>query len=215
MPLSAEGFTGLEPPEEAVCGAVRVSGGRLQRDYGNVLKDEPATAASVAIYALEDLPALAVPGDPQDGSRRTLAIQYEDPCGAAAELGATDRREWIERLITYARYSGQNTLAYPIVWYHGPLYPSQREPVNYIGMTSSKVDRRLISHWTTQPQDWLAELLKRFGQEQMQFRAVLPVFRSFLDERKRTHPDAAHCRPKREVWSRGGRNRRKALKGNA
>ena len=145
--------------------------------FGNVLKDEPAAAASVVIYELDNLPALAVPGDLQDGSRRTLGIQYEDPCGAAAELGATDRREWIERLITYARYSGQNTLAYPIVWYHGPLYPSQREPVNYIGMTSSKVDRQLISHWTTQPEDWLAELLERFGQEQMQFRAVLPVLR--------------------------------------
>ena len=39
------------------------------------LKDEPAAAASVAIYELEDLPALAVPSDPQDGSRRTLGIQ--------------------------------------------------------------------------------------------------------------------------------------------
>jgi len=145
--------------------------------FGNTKKDEPAAAASVAIYELEDLPALAVPGDPQDGSRRALGIQFEDPCGAAAELGATDRREWIERLTTYARYSGQNSLSYPLVWYHGPLYPSQREPVNYIGMTSSKVDRQLISHWTTQPEDWLAELLKRFGQEQMQFRAVLPVLR--------------------------------------
>jgi hypothetical protein len=142
--------------------------------FGNTKKDEPAAAASVAIYELEDLPALAVPGDPQDGSRRALGIQYEDPCGAAAELGATDRREWIERLITYARHSGQNSLSYPIVWYHGPLYPSQREPVNYIGMTSSTVDRQLIAHWTTQPEDWLAELLKRFVQKQMQFRAVLP-----------------------------------------
>jgi hypothetical protein len=44
-------------------------------------------------------------------------------------------------------------------------------------MTSSKVDQQLIAHWTTQPEDWLAELLKRFGQEQMQFRAVLPVLR--------------------------------------
>ncbi|MBI5684979.1 MAG: family 10 glycosylhydrolase [Verrucomicrobia bacterium] len=145
--------------------------------FGNTKKDEPAAAASVAIYELEDLPALAVPGDPQDGSRRALGIQFEDPCGAAAELGATDRREWIERLITYARYSGQNSLSYPIVWYHGPLYPSQREPVNYIGMTSSKVDRQLIGHWTMQPEDWLTELLKRFGEEHMQFRAVLPVLR--------------------------------------
>jgi hypothetical protein len=31
--IAAEGFTGLEPPEDAVCGAVRVSGGSLQRDY--------------------------------------------------------------------------------------------------------------------------------------------------------------------------------------
>lgn len=40
-----------------------------------------------------------------------------------------------------------------------------------------QVGRQLIAHWTTQPEDWLAELLKRFEQEQMQFRAVLPVLR--------------------------------------
>ena len=49
---------------------------------------EPAAVTNVAIYELADLPPWPVLGDPGDGSRRELGIQYEDPCGSAASEGA-------------------------------------------------------------------------------------------------------------------------------
>ena len=85
---------------------------------------EPAAVASIEIYELDELPPLRVPGDPGDGSRRELGIQYEDPCGTGASEGAKNRDEWIDRLVSYARHSGQNLLVYPLAWYHGPQFPS-------------------------------------------------------------------------------------------
>jgi len=57
---------------------------------------EPAAASGFAIYELDDLSTLAVPGDPGDGSRRELGIQYEDPCGTGFSEGATTREQWLE-----------------------------------------------------------------------------------------------------------------------
>ena len=84
---------------------------------------EPAAVASIEIYELPDLPPLDVPGDPGDGTRRELGIQYEDPCGTGGSEGAMSRDEWIDRVTQYARYSGQSLLVYPMAWYHGPLFP--------------------------------------------------------------------------------------------
>ena len=57
---------------------------------------EPAAAASIEIYELPDLPPLAVPGDPGDGTRRELGIQYEDPCGTGA-VGRGDGPRRVDR----------------------------------------------------------------------------------------------------------------------
>jgi len=138
---------------------------------------EPAAAASIEIFELDTLPALEVPGDHGDGSRRELGFQFEDPCGVSGSEGAMSRREWLERLIAYARYTGQKTLVYPIVWYSGPWYPSAREPVSYFEWATTARDRRQYLRWTTQPEDWVAELLKRFEESGMEFRASLTLLR--------------------------------------
>lgn len=137
---------------------------------------EPAAAASVEIYELDRLPALAVPGDPQDGSRRELGVQYEDPCGTGASEGALSKEEWVERVISYLRHSGQQLLVYPLVWYHGPQYPSEREPGDAFDVVVAR-DRRQYSRWTTRPPEWVAPLLERFGQEGLAFRASLTLLR--------------------------------------
>ena len=93
---------------------------------------EPAAVTSIDIYELNDLPALPVPGDHGDGTRRELGIQYEDPCGTCLSEGAQNRAEWIDHLTQYARHSGQNLLVYPLAWYHGPQFPSHREPADGI-----------------------------------------------------------------------------------
>ena len=100
-----------------------------------------------------------MPGDPGDGSRRELGIQYEDPCGTGASEGARKRDEWIDRLVSYARYSGQNLLVYPLAWYHGPQFPSAREPADGFDVVVG-ADRKQYSRWTTQPADWYAHLLE-------------------------------------------------------
>jgi hypothetical protein len=71
---------------------------------------EPAAAAGIEVYELDDLPPLTVHGDPGAGKGRELGIQYEDPCGTGASEGAMTRDEWIDHIARCARHSGQNLL---------------------------------------------------------------------------------------------------------
>ena len=84
--------------------------------------------------------------------------------------------DWLERVITYMRHTGQNLLAYPIIWYHGPFYPSEREPVGYFDWAAAP-DRKLYVRWTAHPKDWVAQLLERFQQEGLEFQATLTLLR--------------------------------------
>lgn len=137
---------------------------------------EPAAAANINIYELDDLPPLEVPGDPDDGSRRELGIQFEDPCGTGASAGAMTHAEWVDRMVTYASHSGQNLLVYPIVWYHGPHYPSEREPSGNFNVVVGR-DRKQYTCWTSHPSDWVAEILERFDKEGLDFKAALTLLR--------------------------------------
>jgi hypothetical protein len=137
---------------------------------------EPAAVASVEVYELAGLPALEVPGDPGDGSRRELGIQYEDPCGTGASEGAMNREEWLERVIAYARHTGQKLFVYPLAWYHGPQVPCQREPSDGLDTVVAR-DRKQYVRWTTHPQDWYAHLLARFGEEGLGYQASLTLLR--------------------------------------
>ena len=143
---------------------------------------EPAAAESIAVYELDDLRALEVPGDCLGRSphercpRRELGIQYEDPCGTGAAEGAICHSEWEERVTAYARHTGQTLFAYPIVWYHGPRYPSEREPSDDFDVVVAR-DRRQYVRWTTEPADWLPGLLERFEAHGLRFRGVLTLLR--------------------------------------
>ena len=139
-------------------------------------KGEPAAVAGFEVRELDDLPALAVAGDPGDGSRRELGIQYEDPCGTGASEGAQSHQEWLERVVAYAHHTGQKLLVYPINWYHGPLFPSQREPADGFDMVVAR-DRKQYSRWTTHPQDWYAGMLERFEKEGLEYQASLTLLR--------------------------------------
>ena len=137
---------------------------------------EPAAAASIEVYELEDLLPLDVQGDPGDGSRREFGIQYEDPCGTGASEGAATTEEWIERIVSYARHTGQKLLAYPICWYHGPRFPSEREPSDDFRVVVAP-DRKQYSWWTTKPHDWVADLLQRFDEVGLEFQGALTLLR--------------------------------------
>jgi hypothetical protein len=135
---------------------------------------EPAAAARIDIYELDELPPLAVPESAAD--RRELGIQYEDPCGTGAAEGAMNREEWIDRVVTYARHSGQGLLIYPMAWYHGPQFPSDREPADGLDLVVAR-DRMAYLRWTTRPADWYAGLLERFAREGLEFQGALTLLR--------------------------------------
>ena len=137
---------------------------------------EPAAVSDIKIYELDGLPALELKNVDQDIPRRELGIQFEDPCGTSYSLGAIDDKEWLDRTTSYMHFTGQNLLAYPIVWYHGPIYPSDREPSGYFGMVAGR-DRKLYSRWTSHPEDWVTTLLTKFEKEGLQFQAALTLLR--------------------------------------
>jgi hypothetical protein len=116
------------------------------------------------------LPPLALPAAPDASPRRTLGVSYEDPCSHASDLGATQFDQWLDRMATFLKFSGMNRLTYPLVWYHGPLYPSPTETPNYFDWSvAAPATRNLYIRWTTQPGDWVAELLDRFDREGLEF----------------------------------------------
>lgn len=134
---------------------------------------EPAAAASIEIYELEELPPLDIPNHP---GNRELGIQYEDCCGTGASEGARTFSEWLDRVITYAKHTGQNLLSYPIAWYHGPIFPSRTERGDVFSIVVAE-DRRQYIAWTDDPPDWPATLLERFEQEGLEFQGVLTLLR--------------------------------------
>lgn len=182
--LSIGVFTGKAKPHNKYVGLGQPLSGKMQeirqifwprwKDcsivFGNTTQGEPAAAADVTICEVEELPALKAPNGPDRGARRTLGISYEDPCSHASDLGALTFDAWLDRMVTIAKHTGMNRLTYPVVWYHGPLYPSETEPVGYFDWSvASPVNRNLYIRWTTRPEDWVERLLARFDREELEF----------------------------------------------
>lgn len=137
---------------------------------------EPAAVTSVEVYELADLPALAITADSSGQPRRELGIQYEDPCGTCLSEGSRNRDEWIDHLTQYAKYAGQNLLVYPLAWYHGPQFPSQREPADGMDWALAN-DRKQYIRWTRNPADWYATLLERFTAEGLRYQGSMSLLR--------------------------------------
>jgi len=178
--LSTGVFTGVAQPLSGAMLAIQLVFWPRWQDASITFltwgKGEPAAVESVEIYELAGLAPLAPPAAPDPSPRRELGIQYEDPCGTGASEGALSRDQWLDRLVAYARHSGQSLLVYPIAWYHGPLFPSTREPADGFDMVVAP-DRRQYARWTTHPADWYARLLERFGREGLHYQASLTLLR--------------------------------------
>jgi len=137
---------------------------------------EPAAATEIEVWELDRLLSLPMPGESHGTPRREFGIQYEDPCGRSASEGAMSGEDWIDHLVTYALHTGQGLLAYPMAWYHGPLFPSKREPAGGLDLVAAP-DRKLYLRWTTAPVDWYAGLLERFEREGLEFQGSLTLMR--------------------------------------
>ena len=182
--LSIGVFTGAAKPHDHNTGLAQPLTGKMHEirqifwprwkdctiAFGNTTSGEPAAAAHVTICEVKELPALDVPVTPSGGSNRSLGISYEDPCSHSSDLGALTFDTWLDRMVTFAKYEGMNRLTYPVIWYHGPLYPSPSEPANYFDWSvASPVNRNLYIRWTTHPEDWVEKLLTRFDKEHLEF----------------------------------------------
>ncbi len=137
---------------------------------------EPAAVGDFEVFELKDLPPLALQAAGTATPRRRMGVQFEDPCGKGMSLGAMTPQEWQERLIQYLHYSGQNMLVYPLIWYHGPHYPSQIEPCQELGSVVAP-DRKMYGLSTPAPGDWVTPLLQRFELENLQFKASMTLLR--------------------------------------
>ncbi len=137
--------------------------------------DEPAAVESFEIFELDELPVLDIPNDAGDAGR-VLGMQYEDPGSPGIDLGAKTFDVWLGRLMEYFKYTGQKRLAYPICWYHGPWYPSDRERSDSFGVVVAD-DRTMYLPWTDKPADWVDNLLTRFDAEGLEFQGVCTLMR--------------------------------------
>ncbi|OFX30546.1 MAG: hypothetical protein A2W90_10965 [Bacteroidetes bacterium GWF2_42_66] len=137
---------------------------------------EPAAVADIKIYELDELQALKIKNEDPSVPKRELGLQFEDPCGTTFSMGANTEQEWLDRTVSYMRHTGQNLLTYPVVWYHDPLYPSEREPSGLFGGVAAP-DRKIYTRWTSHPEDWVSILLKKFEKEDLEFNAALTLLR--------------------------------------
>ncbi len=137
---------------------------------------EPAAVSDIKIYELDRLPALDINNENKGLAARKLGLQFEDPCGMTFSMGAYTEQEWLDRTVSYMKYTGQNLLTYPIVWYHGPFYPSECEPSGYFEGVCAP-DRKIYARWTAHPADWVDTVLKKFEKENLDFRGALTLLR--------------------------------------
>ncbi len=136
--------------------------------------EEPAAAASIAVYELEELPVSDIPSIP---GTRTIGIQYEDPCNIGGSEGAVETGVWVERHIQFMRSAGQNRLVYPVNWYHGPIIPVKSQPAQRGNVVVHPYERRKYCRSAAEFPDWLDTLLTAFDKEGFHFTGSLTLLR--------------------------------------
>lgn len=141
--------------------------------FSNVGEGEPAAAFGFSVYELDELSDSEIKMN--DG--RSFGIQYEDPCGQGISEGAVNFDDWLNRHIDYMHHSGQNRFVYPIVWYHGPQFPSETQPTDTFDWVEAPADRKQYFRTTTNPNDWVEQLLSRFDDEGLEFVASMTMLR--------------------------------------
>ncbi|MBQ2336999.1 MAG: hypothetical protein II381_11840, partial [Victivallales bacterium] len=90
-------------------------------------QNKPAAVAELRISkVLSGLPAMSyIPPVKGDGPGRTIGVYFEDPAinyDFGREGGSPAGFQiMLDRMVAYMKYSGQNLLTYPMVWYHGRI----------------------------------------------------------------------------------------------
>ncbi|MCR4575488.1 MAG: LamG domain-containing protein [Lentisphaeria bacterium] len=90
-------------------------------------RGKPAAIAELRISKVQSgLPAMSyLPPPKEDGAERTIGVYFEDPAinyDFGREGGSPAGFQiMLDRMVAYMKYSGQNVLTYPMVWYHGRI----------------------------------------------------------------------------------------------
>lgn len=87
-----------------------------------------AAVANIRVFEVlnSELPVARInPAKPVEGWTRPVGIYFEDPA-INYDFGVDGSRienypVMLDRICQYMKFSGQNLLAYPMVWYHGPI----------------------------------------------------------------------------------------------
>lgn len=137
-------------------------------------KGEPAAIFGFAIYELDGLPEKNA--FESEMPTRRFGIQYEDPCGAMGDLGATTFADWSENILKYVRHTGQNMLVYPINWYAGPLFACKSQPAG-LWQWLTLPDHSQYTVTTTTPDDWVSPFLDKCEEAGVDFVGGMTLLR--------------------------------------
>jgi len=139
--------------------------------FMNWAHGEPSAVSSFFIEEIEDHIKVE-----KIENKRAFGVQYEDPCGAGNAEGAKSRSEWSMRVAEHLNMCKMNSFTYPIVWYHGPYYPSDIEKTHYFESVVAD-NRQMYVRYTRKPYDWVSELLEELGKYDINFHASLTLMR--------------------------------------
>lgn len=126
-------------------------------------EERGAALSALRVYEVNGpLPAADVhAAEPIQGWRRNVGVYFEDMAlgyDFGKSLGTPDEfKTTVQRLCEYMRFTGQNMLTYPIVWYHG----------------------RPVKEYVTRPHipEYFKAFLKIFDREKLEFMASVNQYR--------------------------------------
>ncbi len=115
--------------------------------FMSVRDGRPAAAGELRVYKINGaLPdAGIVDAKPVGAWNRVVGIHFEDPA-LGYDFGETGQfmpqyGRTLDKLVAYMKWSGQNFLSYPAVWYHGPVgaaYQPRLHELEFVDMILAK-----------------------------------------------------------------------------
>ncbi|OGV57115.1 MAG: hypothetical protein A2X45_09295 [Lentisphaerae bacterium GWF2_50_93] len=117
--------------------------------FMTIRRGAPAAVSQLRIYSIVGgLPDAGVSEPkPVNGWTRSIGFHFEDPA-MGSDFGVPNQfmpfyEKHLDRLIAYMKWSGQNMLAYPAVWYQGRIgssYLPRPHPEDYMGCILTKFE---------------------------------------------------------------------------
>ena len=132
-------------------------------------EENPAAISRIRVYAIRDgrIPETRLnDAPPVNGMKRRSAIWFEDPAimndfGTLNGQGEdTDPRLLIDRIAAYMKYTGQDTLVYPAVWYAGIIgdyYMPRRHMSHFMREVCRRFERDGLAFVPSINQQWFPQ----------------------------------------------------------